>query len=84
MWHVSSAHKRVSKLLNFEGLQLEKTDLFDLADTPPHLRDDHWAWGLVTILTVLPVNVRTQAVCNQMIYVLPDVLGTNLHPENPQ
>ena len=46
--HVSRAWKRASKLLNFEGLYLKKPDLFDLADTSPWLRDDHWVLGHVS------------------------------------
>ena len=49
-WHMSHVHKRVSKLVNYEGLYPKKTDLFDLADISPWLRDGHWLLGHVSHL----------------------------------
>ena len=37
--HVSHVQKRVLKLVNFKVQKVQKTDLFDLADTSSWLRD---------------------------------------------
>ena len=54
---------------------LKKPDLFDLAETSPWLRDDHWAWGHVSHPWAnLPTNGIAGASC--VLALFPSILLT--------